>query len=203
MSDILVREIVRKSIHLSGLLILIIYHFTDRSTVVFWLSLIVVAMFLTEWMRLKGYIRYPGFLLRPFEEHKVAGYIYSTTSALFVIALFPKNVAMAAISMAIIGDLSSGIAGAIMGDRANVRQMKLPHKPVLILIIMFLMSFISAFLIVDLTGVDQLPIIALVAGAAGATIADGVPWEIRGRVLDDNLTIPFTSAILILLFSLV
>ena len=203
MSDILNREIVRKSIHLSGLLILFIYSFTERSIVVFWLSLIVLAIFLAEWMRLKGYIRYPGFLLRPFEEHKVAGYIYSTTSALFVIVLFPKNVAMAAITMAIIGDLSSGIAGAIIGNKANVRQMKLPHKPVSILIITFLMSLIPAYLVVDLTGVDRLPIIALVAGAVGATIADGVPWQIRGRVLDDNLTIPFTSAALILLFSLV
>jgi dolichol kinase len=35
-------------------------------------------------------------------------------------------------------------------------------------------------------------------GALGATLADGVPWQIRGRVLDDNLTIPLVSALLML-----
>jgi dolichol kinase len=43
--------------------------------------------------------------------------------------------------------------------------------------------------------------IALMAGALAAAIADGVPWQIRGRVLDDNLTIPFTCAFIILMFS--
>jgi dolichol kinase len=201
MSGILLKEIIRKFIHLSGIFIPLIYFFIGRYSTVFWLSLIVMTMFIMEWMRLNGYIKYPEFLLRPFEEHTVAGYIYSTTAALIVIALFPMNVAIAALTMAVIGDTSSGIAGSVFGNKANIRQMGHRVKPVPILMIMFLTSLISGYLVIDILMPDQIALIALVAGALGASIADGVPWQIRGRVLDDNLTIPFTCAVVILMFS--
>jgi dolichol kinase len=152
-------------------------------------------------MRLRGYVKYPGILLRSFENRKVAGYVYSTIAALIVIALFSKTIAIVAFTMFVIGDACSGIAGAVWGEKVNVRHLKLPIKPVPILLMMFLVSFISGYSVTLTPRLEQLPAFVIAVGALGATLADGVPWQIRGRMLDDNLTmlilivIPHSSAV--------
>ncbi len=201
MSVIISKELLRKSIHLAGMLILVAYYFLGRFTVLFWLSLIVIVILQLEWMRLRGYISYPAVLLRPSEEHRVAGYVYSTTAAFIVIALFPKTIAITAITMAVLGDFSSGIAGAVWGKKADVRQMRLPIKPVPILLVMLLVSFTTGYLAAHAPGLAPLPVYSVALGAIGATLADGVPWQIRGHMLDDNLTIPLVSAMLMLVSS--
>jgi dolichol kinase len=198
MSVILSKELLRKSIHLAGMLILVIYYFTDRFTVLFWLVPLVFVTLQLEWMRLSGSFRYPAVLLRPSEEHRVAGYVYSITAACIVIALFPKTIAITALTMAVLGDFSSGIAGAMWGKKADVRQMRLPIKPVPILLVMLLVCFFTGYLAAHAPGLAPLPVYSVALGALGATLADGVPWQIRGRVLDDNLTIPLVSALLML-----
>ncbi len=198
MSVILSKELLRKSIHLAGMLILVIYYFTDRFTVLFWLSPLVIVALQLEWMRLHGSFRYPAVLLRPSEEHKVAGHVYSITAAIIVIALFPKTIAITALTMAVLGDFSSGIAGAMWGKKADVRQMRLPIKPVPIMLVMLLVSFFTGYLAAHAPGLAPLPVYSVALGALGATLADGVPWQIRGRILDDNLTIPLVSALLML-----
>jgi dolichol kinase len=198
MSVILSKELLRKSIHLAGMLIPVIYYFTDRFTVLFWLSPLVIVALQLEWMRLHGSFRYPAVLLRPSEEHRVAGYVYSITAAFIVIALFPKTIAITALTMAVLGDFSSGIAGAMWGKKADVRQMRLPIKPVPILLVMLLVSFSTGYLAAHAPGLAPLPAYSVALGALGATLADGVPWQIRGHVLDDNLTIPLVSAVLML-----
>jgi len=198
MSVILSKELLRKSIHLAGMFILVVYYFTDRFTVLFWLVPLVFVTLQLEWMRLSGSFRYPAVLLRPSEEHRVAGYVYFITAACIVIALFPKTIAITALTMAILGDFSSGIAGAMWGKKADVRQMRLPIKPVPILLVMLLVSFFTGYLAAHAPGLAPLPAYSVALGALGATLADGVPWQIRGRVLNDNLTIPLVSAVLML-----
>ncbi len=198
MSIIISKELLRKSIHLAGMLFPVAYYFLGRFTVLFWLSPIVIVTLQFEWMRLRGYISYPAVLLRPSEEHRVAGYVYSTIAAFIVIVLFPKTIAIAAITMAVLGDLSSGIAGAVWGKKANVRQMRLPIKPVPIMLVMLLVSFSTGYLAAHAPGLAPLPVYSVALGALGATLADGVPWQIRGHVFDDNLTIPLVSAVLML-----
>jgi len=199
MVNIIVKEILRKSIHLLGILIPGIYYFSDRSAFILWFGLIVGVLFIVEWMRLRGIISFPGIILRSHEGHKVASYLYMMASALIVIALFSKTIAIVAITMAIIGDTCSGIVGSLWGKRAHVRHTRLPFKPAPILLVMFLTSFFSGYLATLAPRLDTLPIFSLALGALGAMIADGVPWHIRGRVLDDNLTIPIISALLIFL----
>ncbi len=201
MSIIISKELLRKSIHLAGILIPVAYYFLGRFTVLFWLSPIVIVTLQFEWMRLRGYINYPAPLLRPSEEHRVAGYVYSIIAAFIVIALFPKTIAITAITMAVLGDFSSGIAGAVWGKKADVRQMRLPIKPVPILLVMLLVSFSTGYLAAHAPVLAPLPIYSVALGALGATLADGVPWQMRGHVFDDNLTIPLVSAVLMLVSS--
>lgn len=197
MVNILLQEVLRKSIHLSGILIPAGYYFIDRFTALFWLSLLLVVTLHLEWMRLHGYIQYPAILLRPLENKKMAGYAYSILAAFLVIALFSRTTAIVAFTMAVIGDTSSGIAGAVWGKSANVRQTGLPLKPAPIMLVMFLVSLGSGYLASLASGLESLPFFSIALGALGATLADCVPWQIRGRVLDDNLTIPLASAFLI------
>ncbi|MBE0523366.1 MAG: hypothetical protein IBX40_03385 [Methanosarcinales archaeon] len=199
MVSIILKEILRKSIHLLGILIPGIYYFIDRSTAILWLSLIVGVLFIAEWMRLREIISFPSIILRSHEVHKVAGHLYLMASALIVIALFSKTIAIAAITMAVIGDTSSGIVGALWGKKAHVRHTRLPLKPAPILLVMFLTSFISGYLATLAPRLDTLPVFSLALGALGAMLADGIPWQIRGRILDDNLTIPIISALIIFL----
>jgi dolichol kinase len=199
MVNIIVKEILRKSIHLLGILIPGIYYFSDRSAFILWFGLIVGMLFIAEWMRLRGIISFPGIILRSHEGHKVASYLYMMASALIVIALFSKTIAIVAITMAIIGDTCSGIVGSLWGKGAHVRHTRLPFKPAPILLVMFLTSFFSGYLATLAPRLDALPIFSLALGALGAMIADGVPWHIRGRILDDNLTIPIISGLLIFL----
>jgi dolichol kinase len=201
MSIIISKELLRKSIHLAGMLIPVAYYFLGRFTVLFWLSPIVIVTLQFEWMRLRGYISYPAPLLRPSEEHRVAGYVYSIIAAFIVIALFPKTIAIAAITMAVLGDLSSGIAGAVWGKKADVRQMRLPIKPVPIMLVMLLVCFSTGYLAAHAPGLVPLTVYSVALGALGATLADGVLWQIRGHVFDDNLTIPLVSAVLMLVSS--
>lgn len=198
MSVILSNELLRKSIHLAGLLILVIYYFTDRFTILFWLIPLVMVTLQLEWMRLQGYVSYPAVLLRPSEEHRVAGYVYSIISACIVIALFSKTIAITALTMAVMGDFFSGIAGAMWGKRVDVRQTRLPVKPVPILLIMLLVSFFTGYLAAHAPGLAPLSVYTVALGALGATLADGIPWQIHGHMLDDNLTIPLVSAVLML-----
>ncbi len=91
MSIILSKELLRKSIQLAGMLIPVIYYFTDRFTVLFWLVPLVFVTLQLELMRLSGYFRYPAVLLRPYEEHRVAGYIYSITAAVYCYCTVPED----------------------------------------------------------------------------------------------------------------
>lgn len=199
MVSIFSKEILRKSIHLLGILIPALYYYIDRDTAVLWMGLLVGMLFLSEWMRLHGYFSFPGIIIRSHEVHNAAGHLYMMTSAFIVIVLFSKTIAIAAMTMAVVGDTASGIVGAMWGTKAHVRHTRLPLKPVPVVLVMFFSSFISGYLATLTPGLELLPAVSIAMGALGATLADGVPWHVRGRVLDDNLTIPVLSALFIFL----
>jgi hypothetical protein len=55
-------------------------------------------------------------------------------------------------------------------------------------------AFVGAFLVCLAVGLPFLPPLAAAAGGVAASLADGVFMEIRGYVIDDNLTIPIAAA---------
>jgi phytol kinase len=199
MVSILINELLRKSVHLLGMIIPGLYYFIDRTTALFWLGIIVAIFILEEWLRLRGIMKLPKIMLRTHEEQKVAGHLFLALGVFIVIALFSKTIAIIAITMAVIGDTSSGIVGALWGRKAYIRHTRLPVKPAPILLVMFLASFISGYLVSLAPGMDDLPLISIVLGAQAAMLADGIPWRIKDQVLDDNLTIPIVSAFVIFL----
>ncbi len=140
----------------------------------------VVALIL-EWLRLYGKLELwvHRHLTREYEQDSVAGYLLYMFSAAAVTVIFAPEVAVPAIFMLALADPISGMAGS-----GELRLVKRPAA----LATMFVASAAIA------APFHYSAPLAVVFGAAGAMIADGVKPQINGYVIDDNLTIPILAA---------
>jgi hypothetical protein len=117
-------------------------------------------------------------LTREYEEEIVAGYALYLVSSAAVAVAFAPMIAAPAVLMLALADPLSGLAS---GDA--VEQVKKPRA----LAVMFGACAAIA--------VAFVPPVVAVAGAAAATIADGVVVTVGGRVIDDDLTIAPVAAL--------
>lgn len=116
-------------------------------------------------------------LTREYEQDTVAGYALYVLGGTITVFVFEPTVAVPALFMLTLGDPVSGMLSS-----GGLRPIARPR----VLVGMFAVSFLLAYPFVS-------PIVA-VAGALGATVADGVKPIVRGYVVDDNLTIPLLGA---------
>lgn len=188
-SNILRDEILRKAIHIgAGIAISVLYSMYQRNLLIALLLLSLFFVFSLEALRLKGILTVP--LLRDMEKKKIGAYAFFMMGAFMSILLFERQIAIASILMLAIGDAASGIAQSIKRGTLNIREgYKRGMKPPDEILIMFGVSFLVGYVIVD-------SITMAICGAIGAAIADGVILKIYGIVIDDNLTIPLYSGLL-------
>ncbi|MCK9566928.1 MAG: hypothetical protein M0Q43_12885 [Methanothrix sp.] len=191
----LVKEVRRKAIHLSGLSVPLALIFLGRSITAGAIALVLTVSLLLETARLKGKIRLPE--VRDHEKTKVAGYIYYMAGCLLSVLLFPPGIAIAAVLYLCLGDTVSGLAGSILNN-CDVRSKPGPTgrgriKPLPVVAAMFTACLLIGYLASSFTGLS-FPV--YLAGALAATFADGVAVIVRGRVLDDNFSIPVFSGAL-------
>jgi len=142
-----------------------------------------------EAARLSGTIEHPVYdtLTREYEQDKVAGYALYVVSGTVVVLAFAPPIAVPSLLMLMLGDPVSGILST-----GELRTVKRPR----VLVGMFVVSFAFAYPFMwTVTGDPVLGGVAAGAGAAGATVADGVKPTIRDYVIDDNLTIPIVAAV--------
>jgi dolichol kinase len=191
-------ELARRLVHASGATIPGVY-LLDRylfdAGVVTWRvvqAVCVAGLVLAgtlEAARLSGTIDHPIYdkLTREYEQDKVAGYALYVVSGTVVVLAFDPVVAVPALFMLTIGDPVSGILST-----GELRTLKRPR----VLVGMFAVSLAFAYPFMRAaTGDPIVGVAAAVAGAAGATLADGVKPTIRDYVIDDNLTIPIVAAV--------
>ncbi len=198
--DSLVMEVKRKGIHLSGLSVpAAIILFGKVATAGFVALALLVALFL-ERRRLSGKIRLPS--VRDHEADRVAGYIYYISGALLTVLLFPPQVAIAAMLMLSLGDAASGIIGSVVRGSAVrtgiMEGQSWRPKPLPVVAGTFAVCLLvgyAAYLLEGnfFSGPELLSFPVYLVGAATATFADAVPLSFRGRVIDDNFTIPVLS----------
>jgi dolichol kinase len=112
-------------------------------------------------------------LTRGYEQDTVAGYALYAVGWTIAVFAFEPQVAVPALFMLTLGDPVSG-----MLSTGGLRPIARPR----VLAGMFAVSFLLAVPFVP-------PVVAL-AGALGATVADGIKPTVGGYVVDDNLTIP-------------
>ncbi|WP_415087471.1 dolichol kinase [Natronomonas sp.] len=117
-------------------------------------------------------------LTREYEQEKVAGYALYVLSSTIVVLVFDPQIAVPALLMLMLGDPVSGI---LAGD--ELRLIKRPR----VLVGMFVVCLALAYPFVS-------PLAAIL-GALGAMVADGVKLTVGDYIVDDNLTIPILSAV--------
>ncbi len=116
-------------------------------------------------------------LTREYEQDSVAGYAMYVLSGTITVFVFEPQLAVPALFMLTLADPISGILSS-----GEFRRVALPR----VFVGMFVVSFLLAFPFVS-------PGVA-VAGALGATVADGVKPVVGDYIVDDNLTIPLFAA---------
>ncbi|SFS36138.1 dolichol kinase [Halostagnicola kamekurae] len=118
-------------------------------------------------------------LTREYEQDNPAAYALYMISMAAVVVVFEPDIALPAMLMLALGD---PISGAVSDN--SLQRIKPPK----VLVTMFLVSTVIA--------VPFMGLVAAIAAAVGATLADGVTLEIRTYIIDDNLTIPIYAACL-------
>ena len=144
--------------------------------------LAVVGLFVTavlEAARLYGGFEHVIYdrLTREYEQDTVAGYALYVVGGTITVFVFEPQIAVPALFMLTLADPVSGMLSS-----GGLRTIARPR----VLIGMFTVSLLLA--------IPFVPPIAAVAGALGATLADGVKPILKGYVVDDNLTIPVVAA---------
>lgn len=195
MNRIGVKELLRKSIHVSSILIPLIYRYFigyNRKLAMLFLIPLALGFIIVDTIRIehrtfkKFYRNFFGIILRKHELSDFTGALYVLVSAVLCIALFPHNIAFMALSFLAIGDTLAAVVGLAYGKR------KLPgsNKSVEGSLGCFIGIFIYGFLFYVLDPGLDIAMGAIAIGALAATFAE--MWKLP---LDDNLKIPLVSGI--------
>ena len=183
-------ENTRKAVHLLALLVPPVCELTSKPLVVAALSIITVAYFLEEVLRLKGHslpVITPFTLKLSRPEERTSFIIrpaYLAIGIILALVLYPSMIAYASICVGAVGDPTAAMVGARFGHRRIVRRKTVEG---------FAAGLAAAFLLASFL---VSPFIALV-GAVGAMIMELVD------VPDDNLTMPVVAGALMTLATLI
>lgn len=176
-------EIVRRMVHASGTAVPLAYLFVPQFewihvqallvgglSVALGLEIVRLVVGLDWWIYEK--------LTRKYEQDNLAGYFLAVFSMAVVALAFEPTIAVPAILMLTIADPVSGLLGS--GELRTAKDVTV---------------LLTTFGVATLLAVPFVPALAAVLGGAAATIADGIKPVIRGYVIDDNLSIPLASAV--------
>ncbi len=186
-------ELRRKAIHVTILLIIMLYSILEKSVsqqiALFTLVFILLFLLVTEFIRLELNIEVPIVrqLIRAKEERRMHGAIYFLSATIISLAVFDFRIALTALLMTVFGDMFAAIVGQQFGKTLLFKDKTL--------------SGCLVELIINLTvGLIVLNnIYIIIAMAFTATIVETFVSE-----LDDNLFIPlFAGFVGQLLFFLI
>jgi dolichol kinase len=183
-------EIIRKGIHLTSLLIPVVYSFVTKQTALSILVPLTLLFVVSDAARLlvpafgRFYSRLFGFLLRAHEKNdagrRLNGATYVLLSATILVIFFPKVVVITAFAILIISDTSAALIGRRFGRHRFMTKSVEGSSAFLV----------SALLVVAVAPkVGYLPaeyLIGAVAALLGAIV------EASALGLDDNLSIPLS-----------
>ncbi len=187
----LIQEIFRKLIHLNTLYIILLYEFLGKKFTLFILVCLLIIALEIEYFRIEHGKRIPILhkLFRAKEKTTFGGHIFLCISAIIVISVFSKEVAILAILMATFGDAAAAVFGKAYGKHF------IPHlknKAIEGVLAEFVVNIIIgyAYLFIFAQDLTQTMNIVLISMATIATITETTCGK-----LDDNLMIPIFAGI--------
>jgi dolichol kinase len=179
-------EFVRKGIHLFALVIPVGYYFIGNPLSIIILGIAAVTAILIDVARLRRWQSWQPVieLLRPIiRRHEVAGGFtgasYILTTAVIVILIFDKSVAIAALVFVIIGDAAAAIIGRMIGRHRLIGKKTIEGS-------LACLGFLIGVSIL----IPGMPAVPGILGAITATLAEAF----SGRI-DDNLAVPLLSGL--------
>jgi dolichol kinase len=186
-------EFARKAIHLSSLLIPLIYWHIGRKQALLILAPVTAGFLLVDVFKnfipslSEWYHETFDAMLRHHELSKdrlhLNGATWITLSALALIAFFPKTIAVAAFAMVSVSDTVAALVGKKFGQH-RFGEKSLEGS----------FAFLcSAIVIVSVVPGLLLPVGAVMAIAG--TVVEAMVIRIAGFKIDDNLTVPVFSAV--------
>lgn len=191
-------EILRKTIHLLSLLIPIIYTFVDKNTaslILFFLSISAVIVDLsTKLIPAIGrvYFKIFGSMLRHHERKKKKIYLNGASwvliSAFITVFLFPKIIAITALTILVISDLTAALVGRKFG-KTNFFDKSLEGSVGFIVSAMIIVFYLGFYF--------MLPWTYFVFGFLGVTIASILEASSKSLSTDDNLSIPLSVGVIL------
>lgn len=177
----IVWECIRKTMHLSSLIIVVLYtfllnHFSERVSIIVLTGILLMLLEL-ERIRLDHRPKLMNIingLFRTSEKNHISGAAFFITSTIISFAAFEYWIALTAMFMTVFGDMFAALIGRAFGKKKIYR-----HKT--------WAGTLSALLANLLVGIFLLPQFAIifVPMAVVATIV-----ELLTHKLDDNLTVP-------------
>lgn len=190
MQESLKKELIRKGIHLFSLSIPIgTYLLRERIEIAISILSIVFLLFvIAEVLRFVSpvfkllFVKFFGYLLREHESTKLTGSTYLLFSSLACIIIFKLEISIAAITFLVLGDTAAALVGKHWGKHKIINKKTLEGSSAF-----FLLCIISSFFI------PQLTFAVALAGAITATL---VELFFPPKFIDDNLSIPFFSALI-------
>jgi dolichol kinase len=177
---------LRKLLHLAGIVIPVIYLLTDKQTAITVTAGILVIDIILEALRIKGILKLPFIEqnMKKQERRRLSGSFFYILSSFIAMALFEKNIAISSLFILSISDPLSSVLGSRFG-RVRFLGKSLEGA---------LAFFFSSFFIL-LAFSFTIPI--AVAGAVIASLTELFSsWPI-----DDNLSIPLVTALALTLLT--
>ncbi len=185
-------ELLRKSTHLSGLILPILYFFFDKPFMLIVVGSITFIAYSVEFGKRyfpkfsKYFFQYLKPLLRSHElEGAITGATYYITGVFLCIIIFDKSIAIACIFFIILGDTAAALVGKRWGRTKLIGNKSLEGSAACF-IVCSLITLLLINPIVGNTGAIN-PIVGI-TGAFFATLTELLPLRI-----DDNLTVPLIS----------
>lgn len=180
-------EIVRKTVHLSGLLTVLGYtlvsHYLSERVAILTITAVLLVLLEIEYIRIESrpkIIRVLDGLFRPQEKDKLAGSVFYVISCIICFAAFDYWIAVLAMFMTAFGDIFAALVGRIFGKTKIFREKTLVGS----------LAGFTANMAIGIFILSEYPLLVL-AMALTATIA-----ELLSQKLDDNLVVPLFSGFL-------